>query len=272
VRAIVVAVGVALALIGAGRAGWAAPQRVVSINMCADQLLVLLAEPERIASLTNLAADPDLSFVAPQAGRFGVNHGQIEEILADDPDLILAGAYSAEPALAFFRSRRVPIVMVGIPDDFDSIRAEVRAVAAALGSPERGEAAIAGMDRELAEAVRPPSGRRGLAWQPGGFTAGAGTLTDSVLRAAGLGNVAAEAGLTGYGYLSLEAVVAGQPDLLIADARLPNRPSLREALVQHPALNNLRHTKRVEIPGPLMACGGPFTARAVALLSEAMSQ
>lgn len=255
-----------LVLLGGQTAG-AAPHRVVSINLCADQLLVALAEPGQIASLTALATDPDLSFVARQAGRYPANHAQIEEILAKDPDLILAGLYTAGPAVAFFRQRAVPVTTIGLPVSFDDIRTEVRTVAAALGVPDKGEAVVAAMDRDLAAIGTPAARGRAIAWQPGGFTAGAGTLTDTVLRAAGFSNVAAELGLNGYGYLPLETVIDGAPDVLIAEARMPDRPSLREALLQHPAIARMAKARRIEIPGALWSCGGPFTVEAVRRLA-----
>lgn len=246
------------------------PQRVVSVNLCTDQLLVMLANPERIVSLTHLAADPSLSYVAAFARRFAVNHGEVEEVLSESPDLVLAGTVSAGLTVAFLRQRGVTVVTLAMPDDFDGIRALVRQAALVLGEERRGEDLIAAMDRDLASIPPPGETRpRALAWQPGGFTAGAGTLTDAVLRAAGYDNFAAVAGLTGYGYLALETVVAGRPDLLVTDARLPDRPSLREALLQHPALaRGYGAGDRVEVPAALLACGGPFTARAAVALAE----
>jgi len=38
----------------------AAPQRIVSLNLCIDQLVLMLAEHGRIASVSYLAADPSL--------------------------------------------------------------------------------------------------------------------------------------------------------------------------------------------------------------------
>jgi len=112
--------------------------------------------------------------------------------------------------------------------------------------------------------------RSALAYQANGFTAGAGTLTDAVLTAAGYRNQAAEAGLVGYGFLPLEHLVADAPDILIAPAAMPGRPSLAEMLLVHPALTALEgHTDRLDVPSALMACGGPFTAEAVRLLSNA---
>lgn len=256
-----------LAVLPASASAGDPPRRVISINLCADQLLVLLA-PETVVSLTALATDPAFSPVAEEAKRYAVNHGRIEEIVSSAPDLVLAGPYTAPATLELTRRRGIPIAIVGMPEDFDGIRAVVRDTAAALGVSGKGEALIAGMERELAT-VPAVVGRRPrvLAWQPGGFTAGRGTLTDAVLTAAGFANAAAEAGMTGYGYLSLETVVADPPDLLIAEAETPERPSLREALLQHPALSRLRRPgNTAEVP--LMSCGGPFTARAVTRLAE----
>ena len=48
----------------------AAPRRVVSFNICADQLVVALADPAQIAGLSPHATDPTLSAVADEARAF----------------------------------------------------------------------------------------------------------------------------------------------------------------------------------------------------------
>ena len=68
------------------------PSRVVSINLCSDQLLLMLARPEQIASVSRLSREPNSSFMAASAARYPVNDGKIEQLLAQDPDLILANA------------------------------------------------------------------------------------------------------------------------------------------------------------------------------------
>lgn len=251
----------------------AAPRRVVSMNLCADQLLVLLADPADILSLSPLSRDPVLSYVAPRVMDVPQNHGMVEEIFPHGPDLVLAGSYTARPAVAFLKSKGIPVLELAIPSTFDEIRAQVRRVAEALGRTDRGEALLAGMDRTLAD-VRPPPGPRplALAWQAGGFTAGAGTLTDAVFQAAGVENLAARSGLSGYGYLGLETVVAGRPDLLVSEAAMPGHPSLQQALLQHPALRDGGGIgRRIDVPGALTACGGPFTAEAVRILSRSVA-
>ena len=54
-----------LSLAPAAPAG-AAPLRVVSINLCTDQLAMLLAAPGQLVSVTHLARDPEASVMALQ--------------------------------------------------------------------------------------------------------------------------------------------------------------------------------------------------------------
>ncbi|MFM2043900.1 MAG: hypothetical protein RLY86_2476 [Pseudomonadota bacterium] len=255
------------------------PRRVVSLNLCTDQLAVLLLPRERIAGLTFLADDPDLSTVADRVAGIPLVQGQAEEVLALRPDLVLAGIYTTRPTVALLKARGIPVIELGLTDGFDSIRAETRRLAAALGVPERAEELLADMDAALAAAAPamdaggdPAAGSNpsALTFAPGGFTAGAGTLSDAVMRAAGLTNYAAAKGMNGYGYLSVETVAADPPDLLIASAQPKDYPSLQDRMLGHPALARaVPAGARPRIPGSLWACGGPFTAEAVTRLAAA---
>lgn len=254
------------------------PERVVSVNLCADQLLVMLGDPGQVASVSFLARDRELSYVADRAEDVPVNHGGAEEVLALEPDLVLAGEYGAGPAVRLLESRGMPVLKLGLAETFDDIRAQIRVVAEALGKPARGAAAVAAMDARLSSAratlPSPEDRPRALIFQADGFTAGAGTLTDAVLSAAGFRNVAAEAGMVGYGYMSLESLLHLAPDLVIAErdsaAGDVDAPSLATALLDHPALREfMAEMPVVEIPSGSMACGGPYTVEAVQALVEA---
>lgn len=248
------------------------PQRIVSLNLCTDQLLLTLAPRERIAGLSFLAADPGLSALAAQTSGLPLLRGQAEEVLPLQPDLVLAGQYTARPTVALLRAHGIQVLEVGLTDDFASIRQQIRSVAAALGTVERGEAVIATMDRMLDQA-QPSSGRnrpRVLALAPGAFTAGSGTLSDSAIRAAGMDNYATVKGLAGYGYLSLESIAADPPDLLLIDGDEGRSPSLNGQLLNHPVLARaVPVAHRPAVPARLWTCGGPFTAEAVRLLAAA---
>ena len=64
------------------------PQRIVSLNICTDELLLRLVEPSRVASVTWLSRDPSLSNIAALAAAVPVNHGSAEEVIPSAPDLV----------------------------------------------------------------------------------------------------------------------------------------------------------------------------------------
>ena len=57
------------------------PQRIVSMNLCTDQLLMMLADREQIISLSYAAADPNQSLVADKVGDIPLNYGHAEEVV-----------------------------------------------------------------------------------------------------------------------------------------------------------------------------------------------
>jgi len=228
---------------------------VVSLFLCTDQLLVLLA-PDQILALSPLARDPSLSVVAARALQLPEVRPDAEAVLALHPDLVLAGEYGAQAAVGLLQERGVHVVRVAEPVDFAGVAKEVTDVAAALGVPARGVALAAGMWARLA-AVAPAHRGRAVFWQARGFTAGPGSFGDAVLRAAGFVDVG-----TG-GQMSVEALATHPPDVLITEAA-PAYPSLATDLVLHPALAFI---PRRTVDPALLACPGPWSVGAVEALA-----
>jgi iron complex transport system substrate-binding protein len=245
----------ALALAALLLAAAAQARRVVSLNLCTDQYLALLA-PEQAVGLTPLSRDPSLSVVARQAAHLPIVRADAEAVLALRPDLVLAATWGARATLAALEREHVRVVRIALPQDFPAIRAQTGFLAALLGARQRGAALLAGMDAALAAPKAVPTEALWLA--PRGYTAGPHSLQAAVLRAAGLVPI-------GRGrHLSLEALLADPPALLVT-ARAPGTPSLATDLLTHPALAAL---PRRTVPPALLACGGPWTARAVTLLER----
>lgn len=271
----IAAAAIALAAASTGAAG-APTQRIVSINMCADALLLALAEPAQIAALTALSHDPRNFSRADEAARFPATAGRAEDVLALAPGLVLASAFTAPATVSLLRRLGAPLRQLPVASDFPQLRAQMRDVAAAIGQQDRGEAAIAAMDRRLDDLARdmplPPLSV--LALQANNIVAGEGTLADTVIRAAGLTNAAARAGISGYGRMSLEAMLALAPDVLVIDADGDNAPARANRLLHHPALAALTRngTRAVTMPSRLWVCAGPDLVDAVAHLRASLRQ
>src|SRR5262249_58280753 len=83
----------ALLLLSAGARAAALPS-VASINLCADQLVLTVAAPEQVLTVSWLSADPEESLLATQAAHYPLNYGSAEELLRFHPDVVIAGAYT----------------------------------------------------------------------------------------------------------------------------------------------------------------------------------
>ena len=244
-----------IATIGGGHA--AEVSHVVSLNLCTDQMLVLLA-PDKIAALSPLARDPELSFVATKARHLPVVRASAEAVLRLHPDLILAAPFGAQTTLAALEEERIPVLRIALAQDFDGIRRMTRLLAVTLGVPDRGEALLARMDAQLEALPHRDIAVHALVWEPRGLTAGPGSLMDAVLHEAGISNASDGRQVT------LEALLRHPPDLLVVPSA-PAYPSLATTMLDHPALAGL---PRRAIPPALTLCAGPFTAEAAARLAR----
>ncbi|MFF8801233.1 MULTISPECIES: ABC transporter substrate-binding protein [unclassified Methylobacterium] len=247
-----------------------APVRVVSMNLCADELVLQLADRAQVLAVTYLASDPRGSTVASEAAGVPVTRGLTEEVVALRPDLVIAGAFTTRTTVGMLRRVGAPVLELGVPADLDGVRAQIRQVAEALGYPERGEALIADLDAKLATVIPSTRPLRALVMRPNAFTVAPGGLGDALIRAAGLVNVAAEIGRDRFGQVPLEAAALADADLIVVDEGAPGLPSLADTLLHHPVFRALAGKGRtVSIPNRFWTCPGPQVAEVVARLGAA---
>ncbi len=230
------------------------PRRIVSLNLCADQQLLALADDAQIAGLTRLSRDPAMSAGAGRAARLPVIDAGAEDLLALQPDLVLTDAGFPAPALAALPQGQFRTVPLGWVARYDDIVAQLRQVGDAVGHRDRAEALVARMDRALARIDKAAGkGRIAADYQRRGFLTGSGTLVDELMGRVGLVNLATRLGKPALSQLALEEMVAARPDLLIRSesAKVVDRGT---ELLAHPAIDDLA---RVDLPQAWTVCGGP---------------
>ena len=240
-------------------------------------MLLELAEPERIASLTHLARDSELSFFSERAADFPINHGNAEEILLIDPDLIFAGTYSTQTTTALLRKLGYRIISVAPADSLAALRHNFRVLGSAIDETERAEQLLADMDARIAAAARSNVGSslRAVLFRASGFTVGSQTLLNELLMLAGFSNVSAELEIRDGGFLSIENLVMSDPDLIVFGDSRPQYPSMAHQLLTHRALQKYLEIDNshlsIMIPPRYWACGGTFAATVVEQLVAAKS-
>ncbi|HEX3753669.1 MAG TPA: ABC transporter substrate-binding protein [Rhizomicrobium sp.] len=249
-------------------AALAEPQRIMSLKLCTDELLMDLAPPSRIASVTFLSREKSALRLWPQAAKLRVNHNTAEEVLAQKPDLILTDTFTSPSMLALIAHSGARVVEVPPAEDFAGIRRATRQVAAAVGEEARGEALIARMDAQLGALAtgRPKRVIRVAGWGGGGYVPGRGSLFDAILRAAGGRNIVAAAD----GYYDVESLLAARPDILAFGDDYNDTPSLRADQNDHPVLMKFFAHRRIIYPSALYGCGAPESAAAAIRLRASL--
>ncbi len=251
----------------------ASPQKIVSINVCTDELLLQIVGPERVAALTKFSADPEVSRVASQIKDVKRIQGGIESVQACGPDLLLGGKFSQKETLRFFGRLGVPVLTFGVPKSFEDIYADIHKLAEAVGEASRGDQIIQGMQAELAMLKPDPSSKKkAFFFQSGGVVPGSGTFENAIMEAAGLENLAATMGIRDYGSLSLEKLIEMKPEVLIFSSDQKEKPTIRGEVLGHPAIRKaLPQVRTVTLPSAILNCGSPASVEAVRILVKETS-
>jgi iron complex transport system substrate-binding protein len=231
----------------------------VSFNICADQLVVALADPSQIAGLSPYASDPSLSAVADEARTFPRLSWHAESTIPLDPDLVLVGPRDRSVTQRLLTALGFRVVELEFVSTIAAARDQIRQVAALLGHPARGEELVAKLDaarRRVAAAPR-PTASSALLIERGGYAEGAASLAAGMIAEAGLAPPAgAPAGIGGF--VSLERLITMRPDLLVLHSVLDQPGDQGSVYLTHPALKALYPaSRRIILPGRYTLCGGP---------------
>lgn len=245
--------------------------RVASFGLCADQMVLMLARRDQIASVSTEATGP-LSALAARARGLPRNRGSAEEVLASGATVFLTSDIVDKRSAAALAKFGVKVVAVPFANSWPEVEQMTRTIADALGNPTAGARLIADMRRRLA-AVRPATPRSSwpgvVYYRPDGGGGGAGTFIDASLEAAGFRNLQAERGPPGWAGMPVERVVLHQPDLF-AVSYFDTSNNALSVLRRNPVLwGAARRRPVVNIPGKYWNCGSPLLVDAVEALARA---
>lgn len=249
------------------------PQHIASLNLCTDQVLLMLLPPQRIASVTYLAADRAYSYMWRQAQDLPHNSGLAEQLVPLQPDLVIAASSSPGSAVHLMKDLGFRVATVTIPSNLQEVESFVTRLGELVGEPQRAAAINSAMREKIQQAQqlrhRGSAPLSALVYAPNGHTAGRHTLKNDILQHAGFANLAADLGIDHYGNLSVEQVLMAQPDVVIIDDSTQNQNSLAQRYTTHPALQRaLESSHRLAIDSNLWLCAGPMAADAVLQLAR----
>jgi iron complex transport system substrate-binding protein len=223
--------------------------RVASLNMCADEYLLLLARPREIASVSRLSRDPADSSLWRLGRRYPGNRGDLESALKTRPNLLITMGGGGRATTMIARKLGLKTLDLPFPATIDDVSSSMTLVARALGDERRAESWKARLAR-LKRVV--PTGRDAIFLGAGGNSVGARSVEAEWMRLAGL----SQRSLHG-GRATLEQLATHPPSVLLRSTYRRTERSLGQTWLDHP-LASPKASKTVAIDGRPWTCAGPL--------------
>lgn len=230
--------------------------KVLSLDLCADQYLLALMEPDEILAVTQFARMPH-SYFRERAMGVPIHHSSLEELISLGARTALRtslGDPSLDASLSRFGVRIIEIAPANtVEETLDRLREAGRM----LDREKKAETLIRAAEARLAALDNAgPLGLSAIYLVPDGTTTGAGTFIDDVLKRSGVLNYAAERGQDGWGTVRLETLVAAPPDAVIATFTEARGETVRGWLpTNHPSLRDAVPEDRIlDLPSRLISC------------------
>jgi iron complex transport system substrate-binding protein len=217
------------------------PQRIVSQTLATDEMLLALCPLKRIAAVSTLAQNATYSNVVTQARQVAtLPTGNVEQIVALKPDLILVASYNRAETIELLKTTGAPVFHLANFDSLADIKSNIRTIGYLIGEEQRAASLLAQMERDLNEIrAHLPKGRkppRVLSYSIDNYTAGAHTTFDDMVKWVKAINVATEQGIEQHAQINEEQILAWQPDVIVTPAAQTEFTQIRQQLLEKPAI------------------------------------
>jgi iron complex transport system substrate-binding protein len=258
-RAFAFAFATSVALAGAAEA---APRRVASLNLCTDELLLALADPAQIASVTHLAQQPAETALWRQGRRYRRNDGSLVSVAGLRPDLVLTMGGGARDRTRIAQRLGIKVLDLPYPRSLTDIEQEVRKVAGALSREPAGAALLARIER--LKRARPSRGAETIWLGGGGRTVAATSLAAEWMALAGLRQRAVRGDR-----VSLEQLLVRPPAVILRSDYRSGQYSSEQRWLAHPLARRVRGARTLVTDGRAWTCMGPALAGEIERLRRA---
>ena len=230
----------------------AKPERILTLSMSTDEVVLGLVEPEKLAAVNALLDDPVSSNVTELVKNIPqrVRYPSVEEIASLKPDLVIMPDWGDVSKADSLRDLGIPVVVCKGAKNREEIESSIQMIAAAVGEPERGRILCQKMNDKLAQIQAatqeiPESERKSvvllsLMKSYGGI----GCSFDEACRLAGVRNGMAELGIHTGQAMTKEQLVRINPDYLFLPTYTNNGTydvtEFRDEYLKDPALAGMK--------------------------------
>jgi len=259
-RAFAFASAISLSLCAAAEA---APRRVASLNLCTDELLLMLAAPGQIASVTHLVQQPVESTLWKRARLHPKNDGSLLSVTRFRPDLVLTMGGGARDRVRIAKRLGIRTLDLPFPQSLADVEASIRLVAESLGREQAGRLVLSRITRLRRSA---PAKALDTIWLGGGGrSVAADGLAADWMKLAGL----EQRPLRGD-RVSLEQLLVRPPAVLLRSDYRQGQYSGAQRWLAHPLASGTGRSRTIATDGRAWTCMGPVMIEEVLRLRKAV--
>lgn len=200
-----------------------APQRIMTLSMGLDNVVLGLVPPEKMVAINYLADDKKSSNIVKYAEQIKhkIRKPSVELIMSLRPEVVFVNVWTDSTVITSLRDLGIKVIVLNNPKDMEGVRKNVRAVSKVLQMETKGEELVGKMDAKLAEIHRKlekhvAKGKKNVVLLSLMTSyGGAGCIYDDMCREAGVINGISAIGLKNGQPLSKELLLKTKAETLI---------------------------------------------------------
>ncbi len=240
-----------------------AAQKIISLNLCTDILLIQLAAKSQQLSLTHLVKDMSSHLSIPKTAQF--NRGLVEEVILFQPDISIVHTFTNHTTVQRLQKLKIPMLKLKAAQKIEDIYYNLNQVGQAIGRETEARQVIQNMQTQL-QTMPQLQQQSVLIFYPNGFTVGQQTLVHQIVARLNLHNVVQD--IQFWGKISLEQILYYHPKFIILSTENTDKPALATRLLRHKILQNIN---QIEVNNHFWQCGSPLILQAMQHISQKIS-
>ena len=230
----------------------APPMRIHSLSLGHSEILAALVDFDRLTAVYSFFVDEEQSNIAELSSDALMIGFDPEEVVALEPDVIIASRFTNADTVALMTGAGIPIARTALENsalgNVQNILLMgylVGAEAEAIGLVDEIEARMQFITDVLASDEQPRV--LSVSKWTSAYAAGSGSTEGGIIEQAGGINAAADSGIEGHQQVSIESIAAINPDVIIVPQPLDGATTFIAELTSSAALAEVPAVKNGEI-------------------------
>lgn len=232
----------------------APPEKVHSLSLGHSEILAALMDFDRLTAVYSFFVDEEQSNIAELSADHNMIGFDLEEVVALEPDVIIASRFTNADTVALLTGAGIPIARTSLENSALGNVPNILLIGYLIGAEAEALALVEEIESRMQlifDALPSGDGDKprvlSVSKWTSAFAAGSNTTEGGIIDQAGGINAAADSGIEGHQQVSIESIAAINPDLILVPQPLDSANTFIEELMSSPALADVPAIKNGKV-------------------------